>query len=595
MPYALESLTPDQFQQLCQALLVKEFPDVQCFPIGHADGGRDATSKMTHVLPRRSVRPFLLFQVKYHRTALSVSDPHKWLLSTLEEELPKIPAVTLRGASRYIILTNVPGTGVLNKGSIDKVDDVLARTLPIPAMCWWRDDVERRLDNSWDVKWHYIDILTGADLVRYFIENRLSDDKERRSNAIKSFLADQYESDSEVRFRQIELQNDLVKLFVDVPAAPLHHTQHEHHKVPMHVRAWQTIRRELRVHQGMPEGDPPHYLESEDTPVTAAHLILHRRYSGMVPVVVLEGAPGQGKSTVTQYVCQVHRMKLLGNPIVRTLPDVHQQAPLRLPFRVDLRDFATWLAKRDPFGAEPDTQPAGWNKSLESFLTALVRHHSGGAAFSVSDLQSVLVLSPTLIALDGLDEVADIPTRTAVVDEIKRGITRLAAVAAQLQVVIISRPAAYANSPGFPEERFPVLHLTSLPISIIEEYATKWVDARHLIGRERTEVLKILRNKIDQPHFRDLARNPMQLAILLGLIHSRGSSLPDKRTALYDQTRSVQGNDMPSSSLRMVRSEVGALGNWETTALGRRSRACGDPFGAWHAITRSTGSTLLPR
>ena len=33
---------------------------------------------------------------------------------------------------------------------------------------------------------------------------------------------------------------------------------------------------------------------------------------------------------------------------------------------------------------------------------------------------------------------------------------------------------------------------------------------------------------------RDLARNPMQLAILLSLIHTRGASLPDKRTALYD-------------------------------------------------------------
>ncbi len=31
-----------------------------------------------------------------------------------------------------------------------------------------------------------------------------------------------------------------------------------------------------------------------------------------------------------------------------------------------------------------------------------------------------------------------------------------------------------------------------------------------------------------------LARNPMQLAILLTLIHLRGPSLPDQRTALYD-------------------------------------------------------------
>ena len=45
---------------------------------------------------------------------------------------------------------------------------------------------------------------------------------------------------------------------------------------------------------------------------------------------------------------------------------------------------------------------------------------------------------------------------------------------------------------------------------------------------------KILSEKLDQPHLAELSRNPMQLAILLSLIHSRGSSLPEKRTALYD-------------------------------------------------------------
>ncbi len=39
--------------------------------------------------------------------------------------------------------------------------------------------------------------------------------------------------------------------------------------------------------------------------------------------------------------------------------------------------------------------------------------------------------------------------------------------------------------------------------------------------------------KLDLPHIRELTRNPMQLAILLTLIHSVGYSLPDQRTELY--------------------------------------------------------------
>lgn len=36
------------------------------------------------------------------------------------------------------------------------------------------------------------------------------------------------------------------------------------------------------------------------------------------------------------------------------------------------------------------------------------------------------------------------------------------------------------------------------------------------------------------PHLRDLAKSPMQLAILISLLNTRGESLPNKRTSLYD-------------------------------------------------------------
>ena len=42
MDYPLENLGPERFQQFCQALLAKEYPDMQCFPVAQPDGGRDA-------------------------------------------------------------------------------------------------------------------------------------------------------------------------------------------------------------------------------------------------------------------------------------------------------------------------------------------------------------------------------------------------------------------------------------------------------------------------------------------------------------------------------------------------------------------------
>lgn len=60
-------------------------------------------------------------------------------------------------------------------------------------------------------------------------------------------------------------------------------------------------------------------------------------------------------------------------------------------------------------------------------------------------------------------------------------------------------------------------------------------ESKKLDPRECAEVKRILRDKLDQPHLKDLAKNPMQLTILLSLINNLGSSLPDKRTALYDK------------------------------------------------------------
>ena len=77
----LEALGPERFQQLCQSLLLREHKQVQCFPIGQADGGRDAVG----FLPQRQGGTFLVYQVKFHRKPLSVPDSHKWLLAAFED------------------------------------------------------------------------------------------------------------------------------------------------------------------------------------------------------------------------------------------------------------------------------------------------------------------------------------------------------------------------------------------------------------------------------------------------------------------------------------------------------------------------------
>ena len=60
-------------------------------------------------------------------------------------------------------------------------------------------------------------------------------------------------------------------------------------------------------------------------------------------------------------------------------------------------------------------------------------------------------------------------------------------------------------------------------------------EARDLTEDEQVALGSTLEEKLRQPHLRDLSRNPMQLAILLQLMHVQGAALPDKRTALYEE------------------------------------------------------------
>lgn len=529
MDYPLENLGPERFQMFCQSLLTREYRGVRCFPVAQPDGGRDAV-----FFPETSgSNEFVVFQVKFARRPSAETDPWKWLVAIVEGELDKVKTLVGRGASRYVLMTNVPGTAHLDAGSIDKLNQQMSATLGIPSACWWRDDINRRLDNAWSLKWVYPELMTGPDFLRAIVESGLTEHRERRDSSVRAFLRTQYDMDEEVRFKQVELQNKLVDLFIDVPIVP-RSQQLETEQIEMFRSVFQSVSRMIDNE----EDEAPSYEWNNwgRDSIGAATLLLSSRLQSAIPRVVIEGAPGQGKSTIAQYVCQVHRMRLLRETDALSAVAVgHRAAPIRLPLKVDLRDLATWLGKRDPFNVDDQiTPPTLWHKSLESFLAALIRNQSGGTQFNTDDLLAVFKVSAVLLVFDGLDEVADIPRRSEVVDEIVKGVQRLEENTASLQVIVTSRPAAFANSPGMPNRRYPHMQLLSLNRPIIMLYAEKWLSARRLDSKQSAEFRAVLRDKLNQPHLRDLARNPMQLAILLSLVLTRGASLPDKRTALYE-------------------------------------------------------------
>jgi hypothetical protein len=213
MDYLYENLGDERFQEFCSVLIAKEFPNVQAFPVGQPDGGRDALAYSTDS-PKKD---FIVFQVKFVRNPQNDNEPHKWLTNILKDEAPKIEHLIPKGAKGFYLLTNVPGTAHLDNGSIDKVNEILANSISIPAQCWWRDDISRRFEKDILFKWSFPEILNGQDILNLLIFQNIHEKKDAREVVIKAYLLDQYKIDNEVKFKQIDLQNKLIDLYADVP------------------------------------------------------------------------------------------------------------------------------------------------------------------------------------------------------------------------------------------------------------------------------------------------------------------------------------------------------------------------------------------
>ena len=106
MTYLYESLSPERFQQFCQALLVAQFPNAQCLPVGQPDGGRDAFLAIrTRTEPNGDL---YIFQVKFSRTPDRREDD--FIEQICKEEMPKVKNLIKKGAKAYYLLTNIKGT-----------------------------------------------------------------------------------------------------------------------------------------------------------------------------------------------------------------------------------------------------------------------------------------------------------------------------------------------------------------------------------------------------------------------------------------------------------------------------------------------------
>ena len=357
---------------------------------------------------------------------------------------------------------------------------------------------------------------------------RQEERRERISGTVRAYVADQFEADDKVLFRQVKLEGPRVdSMFVDVPFASRGDTE--------------AASRLAQIAQDAP-GDA--VAEHGFVVTGAAQALLHPEWTGNALIV---GGPGQGKSTLLQFVCQFHRARFQQAADysgeaqgLKALTDI-----VRVPIRIDLRDYARWASSKAAAArskaAKPDRQGHGpirrtpgddW-PHIERFIADQIGTHSGGRNFKVDDLSTLLATEPVLLALDGLDEVANLEHRDVVANEIVRAAARLHSDAHNLVIMVATRPGM-TTSPLWSSSAFPVFYLQKLTAGLRLQYLQRWSRVAELGDESADKLQRTFLEHENLPHIRDLASYPMQLAILLHLLHRRGL-LPQQRTELYSE------------------------------------------------------------
>jgi hypothetical protein len=307
------------------------------------------------------------------------------------------------------------------------------------------------------------------------------------------------------------------------------------------------------------------------------------RRSSTHPRTVIVGGPGQGKSTLGQLLCQTYRVGLLVDRPEESLGPLAAEALRSLRWQLPRLGIPIPSCRRWPVQVRlseyGDAIAGGADISLLRFLADQLSRHEPGLV-TASGLRSWLGSYPWLLVLDGLDEVAALTVREALLQHISEFLTEAAAVDADLMVVATTRPQGYAEefSPAHYE------HLELLPLDQQQAivYARRLAAARHADDPDtETQVVARVTQAAEEPITARLMRSPLQVTIM-SILLERWVRAPQDRHSLFDAYyQTIYGREIAKSRaigdlLRQQRSNVDWLHDQVGLLLQRRAEHAGD-------------------
>lgn len=462
--YELNRLGSAEFENLVQALLKNVIGNgTITFGTG-PDGGREATFEGSAPYPSETNRwtGSWIFQAKYHDTELvGTAKARKDLISDVDNELDKLVNKYGRKFDNYIIATNVPLSPSFDSGTLDVImEKVFSKYVASVnrLAVWGADDINRFLDAYPDTKRAYLHLITPGELIAKLLK-QVETQEDDLAITLRAYLLycfrreqnAQLDQAGDVSEQPVKLQQVFFDLESSLPEVD--------DTIPPNARS-RSFRAAIAFVRRYRVQTRP---RASTLPTTAFML------SDGAERVVLVGGPGEGKSTIGQYLAQLHRAVIIGRS-AEIEQDGHYALLLpRIPFRIILREFGQWLSRLIEDHVDG---------SVEQFICAEIKRATS-RTLEPEHLHSILRDNPCLLILDGLDEVTDAELRKRLLSEIDDFVDRAErALHADMQVFATTRPTGYSNQ--FNSKQYLHLRLVGLEPPQVREYVRRWAVARSL-------------------------------------------------------------------------------------------------------------------
>lgn len=517
--YPLEDLGNENFERLCVALIRRlTGPGLEVFGRG-PDGGREATFSGTidweseHAHGDRWVG-YTVFQAKHRSGQLPrQEDGFSWLQEQIHREFNEWERNDSQRAKfpEYIaFISNAQLSSTSDTGGIDKINKYIERrwkaSLRERGLKGWkvlhRDYIVTELNTSGELRAAFPGLLTAGDILQRLARIPLFASAEGMREFLVECESQSLKFDRWVNFAEAGGQNrtSIEKVVVDLPCVDS--DQGDASTLGRIIaRADQVLSRSLCE------------------PGRARHL-------------VLTGAPGNGKSTLTRFLAQLYRAAFLQNDIaegmVSEIVSDIRAASARLSLRFPLNTRWPLFVRLTDIADSKDWGLFPFLRWVAESLNQRTQDH-----VTAGWLKDWLRTWPWLVVFDGLDEVTSIAARRRILDMIENFRDEVDAVDADALIIVTTRPTGYSASDRLPAEQFEQIDLSYLSAEQALEYGNHLTSIRLADDPDRAISLSgKLRKAVADETSTNLARTPLQILIMT-IILERLGQLPSDRYLLF--------------------------------------------------------------